>query len=159
MTTPAARDHQSPLEVVLADVHATLADLLVAAEEQYAAVAARDRDRLESVTQQQERLAARLARAETRRTELLAGRPLSEAVSVLPAAEAVRVERLRSSIAAAVQELKQRQAQTAGLLRQSIALISQTLHFLQRLAGAEQPTYDGRGLSVPTRSLLVDGRA
>ena len=67
MTTPAVREHQSPLEVVLLDVHATLADLLVAADEQHAAVVDHDRDRLENVTRQQEQLSVRLARAEAKR--------------------------------------------------------------------------------------------
>src|ERR687886_723289 len=65
MTAPAVPDQQSPLESALLDVHATLADLLVAADEQYAAVVARDHARLESVTRQQERLSARLARADS----------------------------------------------------------------------------------------------
>ena len=67
MTSPAVREHQSPLEEALVNVHTALAELLVAADEQHAAVVAHDRDRLEGVTRQQERLSARLARAESRR--------------------------------------------------------------------------------------------
>jgi hypothetical protein len=105
MTTPAVRDNQSPLEAVLVDVRKVLADLLVAADEQYAAIAARDHHRLETVTRQQERLSAQLARAEARRMELLAGRPVSEAVATLPPSQAARAEALRQAIAAAVIEL------------------------------------------------------
>jgi hypothetical protein len=44
MTTPAVREPESPLEAVLLDVDAILADLLVAADEQHAAVVAGDRE-------------------------------------------------------------------------------------------------------------------
>src|SRR3977135_2451877 len=92
------RDPQLPLEAALLDVHATLADLLAAADEQYAAVAARDAKRLESVTWQQERLSVRLERAERRRIELLGGAPLQVAVASLPAPDAVRVSPPSTSI-------------------------------------------------------------
>src|SRR5438477_263420 len=82
-----------------AKVHATLAELLVAADEQNAAVVAHDRDRLESVTRQQERLSARLARAESRRIELLAGEPLAAKLVALPPTAAVRTRMLGESIA------------------------------------------------------------
>src|SRR6266851_6514048 len=104
MTTPAVSDNQSTLEAALIDVRTTLTDLLVAADEQYAAVAARDHERLESVTRQQERLSVRLAQAEARRLEVLAGVPMTEAVT------SPHVTGLRQSIAAAVSELKRRQA-------------------------------------------------
>ncbi len=71
MTNPAVREHQSPLEAALLDVYATLAALLVASDEQYAALVARDHARLESVTRQQERLSSRLERAEAKRANLL----------------------------------------------------------------------------------------
>ena len=58
---------------MLLDVHASLVDLRAAADEQYAAVVADDRDRLEAVTRLQERLSSRLGRAETKRLELLSG--------------------------------------------------------------------------------------
>src|ERR1700704_3546827 len=114
MTTPAVREHQSRLEAALLDVHATLADLLVAADEQHAAVVERDRERLESVTRQQERLSARLVRAEAKRLEVLGGVPLAEAVTALPEGQA-----LSASISVKVRQLKQRQAQTASLLEHS----------------------------------------
>src|SRR5919205_4427144 len=95
--TPATSEH-SPLEQALLDVHATLADLLAAADEQHQAVAAGDRERLESVTRRQERLAARLQRAETQRLRLLNGRPLEDAVSELPSAEAARLSHIVDSI-------------------------------------------------------------
>jgi flagellar biosynthesis/type III secretory pathway chaperone len=149
MTTPAARDNQSTLEAVLLDVHTTLQDLLVAADEQYAAVVARDHTRLESVTRQQERLSARLAQAEARRIELLAGRPLSEAG---PAP-------LHLSIATAVRELKERNSRSASLLERSMELTNETLGFLHRLVTSPSPAYGARGRAMQTHSILVDGRA
>jgi len=159
MTTPAVRNQDSPLESALLDVHATLADLLVAADQQYAAVVARDHERLESVTRQQERLSARLARAEARRLELLAGTHLIDAVSALPASAAARADAVRHSIADSVQELKQRQARTAGLLEQTIDVAAQTLTFLQRLLTGQPGVYGARGFAPSRRSVLVDGRA
>jgi flagellar biosynthesis/type III secretory pathway chaperone len=138
----------------LLDVHATLAELLVAADEQHAAVVEHDRDRLESVTRQQEHLSARLARAEAKRLEVLGGVPLLQAVSGLPDGQALSV-----SISMKVRRLKERQAQTASLLEQSIDLAGQTLNFLQRLVTPPSPAYGARGLAAPRQSVLVDGRA
>jgi flagellar biosynthesis/type III secretory pathway chaperone len=154
MTTPAVREHQSPLEAVLVDVRTTLADLLVAADEQHAAVVARDHDRLESVTRQQERLSARLARAEATRRAVLNGETLDSAIAATP-----RGQELHSSIALAVRQLKQKQAQTTSLLEQSVELTTQTLNFLQRLVTAPNPVYGARGLSTARHSVLVDSRA
>jgi flagellar biosynthesis/type III secretory pathway chaperone len=160
MTTPAARDHQSPLETALHDVHATLADLLVAADEQHAAVVAHDSARLESVTRQQERLSARLASAEARRIELTAGVPIRGAVSTLPEPHSARVTSLSASIADAVTVLQQRQADTASLLQQSIDLTGQTLSFLQRLVEPQAVVYGVQGVtSGRGHSLRVDSRA
>src|SRR6476661_934951 len=97
--TPPVRDPQSPLEAVLLDVDATLADLLVAADEQHAAVVAGDRERLEAVTRVQEALSSRLERAERKRLELLAGTSLSAALADLPADAAERLGSLSGSIA------------------------------------------------------------
>jgi flagellar biosynthesis/type III secretory pathway chaperone len=154
MTTPAARDNQSPLEAVLVDVHTTLAELLVAADEQYAAVVARDHERLESVTRQQERLSARLARAEAMRQMVLNGETLASAASASP-----HTRELHASIATAVGLLRRRQAQTASLLEQSIKMTGQTLMFLQRLVCDPDPVYGARGVSVQRPSVLVDSRA
>jgi hypothetical protein len=159
MTTSAVRDTQSPLEAALVDVHAALADLLVAADEQHAAVVARDHERLESVTRQQERLSARLAHAEARRLEVLAGTPLAEALSALPTPEHSRAEALRMSIASAVGELKRRQEQTTSLLEQSIQLASQTLDYLRRLVGVQPAPYGGRGFATANYSVFLDRRA
>lgn len=159
MTAPAVHVDQSPLEAALLDVQSTLAELLVAADEQYAAVAARDHQRLEGVTRQQERLSVRLARAEARRQEILAGVPLKEAVVAPEAGDGARLEGLRQSIGDAVRELKRRQAQTASLLEQSIELTAQTLNFLHRLVATPSPAYGARGYAVQSRSVLVDGRA
>jgi flagellar biosynthesis/type III secretory pathway chaperone len=156
MTPPADRDHQSPLETALHDVHATLVDLLVAADEQQAAVAAHDSARLESVTRQQELLSARLARAEARRIELTGGVP----ASAWTEAQSPRVPALNASIADAVGVLKQRQADTAMLLQQSIDLTGQTLSFLQRLVQPQAVVYGAQGVtSGRGQSLRVDGRA
>ena len=159
MTTPAARDNQSPLETALVDVHTTLADLLAVADEQYAAVVARDPERLESVTRQQERLSARLARAEARRLQMLNGASLAEAVAALPREHADRVETVRDAISATIIDLKQRQAQTTDLLNRSITLGKQTLDFLQRLVANPSPSYSAHGVSGQRQSVLVDSRA
>src|SRR5260370_29266329 len=99
MTTPAAREHQSPLEAALLDVHATLTALLVASDEQYAAVVARDHAWLEGVTRQQERLSSRLQHAEARRLVALGGIPLLETIALLPADQATRTKSLSDAIA------------------------------------------------------------
>jgi flagellar biosynthesis/type III secretory pathway chaperone len=159
MTSPAVREHQSPLEAALVDVQATLSELLVAADEQLAAVVARDNARLENVTRQQESLSTRLARAEAQRLEVLAGTPLASALSALPPDQAIRAWSLNDSIAEAVKQLKERQSRTASLLEQSIELASQTIQFLQRLVTVQAPVYDVRGRTSQSGSLLVDGRA
>src|SRR5439155_8311023 len=123
MTIPAVREHQSPLETALFDVHATLAALLVVSDEQYAALVARDHTRLESVTRQQERLSSRLERAEAQRLEVLAGRPLAAAIAGLPADQSARARSLSDAIAVAVTDLKGRQTRSASLLEQSIELV------------------------------------
>jgi flagellar biosynthesis/type III secretory pathway chaperone len=160
MTAPAPATTQSPLEAALHDVHATLTLLLAAADEQYAAVAADDRARIDSVTRQQERLSARLARAEAQRIHLT--RDASNAAdwsANLPREVAARVDELKTSIALAVRELKVRQAQTAGLLTDKIDLASNTLNFLRRLVTQPAPTYTGRGMNTNGHSVLVDSRA
>jgi hypothetical protein len=58
-----------------------------------------------------------------------------------------------------VRLLKERQAQTASLLEQSIDLASQTLNFLQRLVTPPSAAYGARGIAAPRQSVLVDGRA
>jgi flagellar biosynthesis/type III secretory pathway chaperone len=161
MTHLLAERAHTPLEQTLLDVHTTLADLLAAADDQHQAVACGNRERLESVTRRQERLAARLQRAERQRLSLLQGRPLNEAVSHLPAADAARVSRLVDSIGHSVRRLRERQASTASLLERSIDLAGQTIQFLQRLAGgqSQNQAYTTRGLVTARQSLLVDSRA
>ena len=159
MTTPAVREHQSPLEAALLDVHTTLAQLLVAADEQYHAVVDHDRERIESVTRQQERLSAQLARAETRREEVVTGASLAEAIALLSAPDAQRVDALRQAIASGVRQLESQHARTADLLAQSIQLTNQTLTFLHRLVAPTAPAYGARGVAVRQRSVLVDSRA
>ncbi len=156
---PAATLDQPPLEAVLLDVQATLGELLVAADEQYAAVAQRDRDRIEGVTRVQEHLSARLARAEARRLKLLGGASLGQAISDLPQDRAARLSALKDEIATAVGKLKDRQRQTANLLQQNIELTGQTLDFLQRLVTPPAPAYTVRGIPASQCSVLVDGRA
>src|SRR5437016_762617 len=155
MTTPATQvDTQSPLEAALADVQITLADLLVAADEQYAALVGRDRERLEGVTRQQERLSSRLARAEARRVEALGGQPLVEAVAAQP-----RSQVMSAAIATNVRLLKDKQNQTAALLQQSMEITDQTLKFLHRLVTPTATVYGARGMAVARQSVLVDSRA
>jgi flagellar biosynthesis/type III secretory pathway chaperone len=158
MSAPATPANQSPLEAALREVRATLDELLLAAEEQYAAVAARDRDRIESVTREQERLSARLARAERQRLSLQGQTSLTEAIASLPNGDAARVNALRESIGSAVRDLKSRQEATSRLLARSIELTRQTLDFIQRLVTPANPTY-GRGSLDRRRSLLVELRA
>ena|SRR5579859_1878451 len=159
MNAPAPATTQSPLEAALHEVHATLAELLVAADEQYTAVAAHDREQIERVTRRQEQLSTRLARAERHRLASLDRATLGEAIAALPASDAARVEGLRRSIASAVNRLRSRQSMTASLLAKSIELSTQTLEFLQRVVTSPQPTYGARGLRNAQHSMLVDSRA
>src|SRR5438105_2400066 len=146
MAIPAAREHQSPLESALLDVHAALADLLVASDEQYAAVVARDHAWLENVTRQQERLSSRLAQSESKRLDALGGLSLSTAIALLPVDQAIRTKSLSDSIAESVIQLKERQSHTANLLEQSIEVVSHTLNFLQRLVTVQSPAYGAKGI-------------
>lgn len=157
MSVPAARDHQSPLEAALVDVHTTLTALLEAADEQYVAVVEHDRERLEGVTRQQERLAARLERAERRRRDVLGTRSLDAAL----ADEIAEVASLAGTIGAAVRQLQTKHSQTASLIEKSVELNGQTIKFLQRLVGgAHPPAYGARGgATVARQSVLVDSRA
>jgi flagellar biosynthesis/type III secretory pathway chaperone len=159
MTPPAVREHQSPLEAALLDVHATLAALLVASDEQYAALAAHDAARLESVTRQQERLSSQLARAEAKRLGVLEGMPLASALASLPADQSARARSLSDAIAVTVTQLKGRQTHNASLLEQSIEVVGHTLNFLQRLVTVQSPAYGVRGVPQARQSLLVDSRA
>src|SRR5437762_13050769 len=144
MTFLADHEQQASLEAALLDVDATLADLLVASDEQYAALVARDHARLESVTRQQERLSSRLERAEAQRLETLGGTPLLTAIALLPADQAIRAKSLSDAIALAVKQLKERQNYAANLLEQSIELIDNTLNYLQRLVTVQSPAYGVR---------------
>src|SRR3954454_16643292 len=122
MNAPVARDLQSPLEAALVDVHDTLTELLIAADEQYAAVVERDRQRLEGVTRQQERLAVRLQRAETKRQTVLEGSTLGEVVQ-----REAHLMRLHEAIADAVRELQAKHARTNNLLEKAAELNGQTI--------------------------------
>ncbi|HLZ30204.1 MAG TPA: flagellar export chaperone FlgN [Chloroflexota bacterium] len=159
MTTPAVHAALTPLEAVLFDVDAVLADLLVAADEQHAAVVAGDRERLEYVTRLQEGLASRLERFEAKRLSLLAGQSLAAASGEMPAAQAERVGNLSRSIADAVRELQPRHARNGSLLQRSAELAGQTVLFLQRVASPPSSSYGAHGRRAPQQSLLVDRRA
>jgi len=129
MTTPAVLESQSPLEAALLEVDAVLADLLVAADEQHAAVVAGDRERLESVTRRQEALSSRLGRAEGKRLSLLSGQSLAEAFADMPAPQAERLGSLSRSIGDAVRELQPRHARNGSLLaRKAQSLRDAGLH-------------------------------
>jgi hypothetical protein len=158
MNAPATTGHPSSFEAVLHDVQATLAQLLVAADEQHAALAANDRAWLEGVTQQQERLSARLARAEARRIELVGHSP-ADWTNGLPEDAAQRVTELKSAIGESVLELKAKQALAAELLEEQLELTSQTISFLRRLVTQPHPTYTGTGKVSARQSVLVDSRA
>jgi flagellar biosynthesis/type III secretory pathway chaperone len=159
MSAPASRTPHSPLQTVLRDVHATLGELLLAADEQYTAAAAGDHHRLEAITGRQERLAAQLERFERQRLALLAGRPLQQAIAELPRHEAQQASTLNSQIGQAVRELQRRHARSASLLRRSAELANQTLEFVQRLVCADPQAYGRAGRRRPAGSLLVDSRA
>jgi flagellar biosynthesis/type III secretory pathway chaperone len=159
MTTPPVLEAQSPLEAALLEADAILADLLVAADEQHAAVVAGDRERLESVTRLQETLSSRLERAEGKRLSLLSGHSLADAFAEMPAVEAERLGELSRSIAEAVRELQPRHARNGGLLQKSADLAGQTVLFLQRVASPPSPSYGAHGRRAPQQSLLVDRRA
>lgn len=147
------------LEEVLHEVHATVTALLAAAEDQYQAMVAHDRQWMERVTQRQERLAARLARAERKRLEIVGNATLAEAIAALPPAESARANDLKSSIAEVVGELKSRQSATSSLLARSIDLSRQTLEFLQRVVTKPSAVYGARGMIRAQRSMLMDSRA
>lgn len=156
---PSPARTSSSLETALSEVQATLADLLVVADQQYAAVVADDRAQLDSVTRQQEGLSARLARAEARRIELTGGEPMSTVLAAFPSRSQRRLESRVASIADAVRDLRQKQTRTASLLEASTALAESTLDFLQRLVSSYTPAYGSRGLVDTRFSLLVDSRA
>lgn len=155
---PAARTLSSALDAALADVHAILTDLLVLADQQYAAAVADDRTQLDSVTRQQEGLSARLARAEARRVELTGGEPMSRVLAGLPPRSAQRLEARVTSMGEAVRDLKRKHTQTASLLETSSALVESTLDFLQRLVSSHTPAYGSRALVDSRVSLVVDSR-
>ncbi|MDQ3810495.1 MAG: flagellar export chaperone FlgN [Chloroflexota bacterium] len=156
MEAAADRDRQSELETALLDVHGALTSLVAAADEQYAAVAERDRERMEGVTRQQERISTRLERAERRRREALAGRSLAVALADEPA----RVAALAKTIALAARVLRDKHARTASLIEASVELNAHTIDFLQRLAGVNaSPVYGGRGAQAGRHSVLLDSRA
>jgi flagellar biosynthesis/type III secretory pathway chaperone len=159
LTASAPAAIQSPLEATLHEVHATLIELLDAAQEQHAAVAAHDLERIERVTRQQERLASRLARAEARRIELLHGAPLAQALSQVSRDEADRIQSLQATIATLVSALKARQSQTGRLLNDTIELTDRTIVFLQRLLAPGAPAYLRTGRASAGGSLLVDSHA
>jgi flagellar biosynthesis/type III secretory pathway chaperone len=154
MHAPAQRDHQSPLEAAMVDVQLTLTELLAAADEQYAAVAERDRTRIEDVTRVQERLSARLERAERLRVAALEGSPIQAVI-----ASEARLTRLSDAIASAVRDLQAKNARNASLIQRSAELNAQSIQFLQRLVSAEAPAYGTRGQAPARHSVLVDSRA
>lgn len=159
MTMPAVREGQSPLEAVLLDVHATLTELLAAADEQHAAVVADDRGRLQVATRLQERLSSHLGRAERQRLELLSGQTLTAALADLPADQARRLGGVSQSIGQAVRELQPRHARNVTLLQRSADLAGQTVLFLQHLVSPPSQSYGAHGHRASQQSLLVDRRA
>jgi flagellar biosynthesis/type III secretory pathway chaperone len=159
MVTPVLGERQSALEAALLDVHATLSELLAAADEQHAAVVAGDRQRLETVTGLQERLSSRLARAERKRLEQLGGMSLAAALAQKPADEGARLTALGQLIAQSVRQLQPLHVRNAQLLERSAELAGQTVMFLQRLVSPPSPSYGANGRRASQHSLLVDSRA
>jgi flagellar biosynthesis/type III secretory pathway chaperone len=159
MVTPVLGERQSALEAALLDVHATLSELLAAADEQHAAVVAGDRQRLETVTGLQGCLSSRLARAERKRLEQLGGVSLAAALAEKPAAEGARLTTLGESIAQSVRQLQPLHVRNAQLLERSAELAGQTVMFLQRLVSPPSPSYGANGRRASQHSLLVDSRA
>jgi flagellar biosynthesis/type III secretory pathway chaperone len=151
-------ERHTPLEAALLDVHATLAELLAAADEQHAAVVAGDRQRLETVTGVQERLSSRLERAERKRLEQLGGMSLAAALAEKPAEEGARLSALGQSIAQSVRQLQPLHVRNAQLLERSADLAGQTVMFLQRLVSPPSPSYGASGRRASQQSLLVDSR-
>ena len=159
MTSPADRD-QSRFEAALLEVHATLAELLSASEEQSTAAASGDRDRLEAVTQRQEQLTAQLRRAEEQRLAISEGRSVREVVATLPPRRARNASALVARIATTVEQLRDQQARTTALLQRRIELAAQNVQFLQALLQVQPESYGGRvAVRGHTRSLVLDGHA
>jgi flagellar biosynthesis/type III secretory pathway chaperone len=110
---------------------------------------------VESVTRRQERLAARLERAERKRATALDGQPLNAAVSGKPG-----LTRLSAAIAQKVGALQTRHEQAANLIEKATELNAQTLQFLHSLVGGgNSTTYGVRGTTTVRQSVLVDRRA
>jgi flagellar biosynthesis/type III secretory pathway chaperone len=155
MNAPAMPDQHTSLATALIDVHATLQALLAASDEQYAALADGDLARVESVTRQQEQLAARLERVERKRAVALDGQSLTEALAQKP-----NLARLNNAIADKVRELQAKHAQSASLIEKATELNAQTLQFLHSLVDASNSTtYGARGATKVRQSVLVDRRA
>src|SRR5262249_47616984 len=111
--------------------------------------------RVESVTRQQEQLAARLERVERKRTVALDGQSLTEALAQKP-----NLARLNNAIAGKVRELQAKHAQSANLIVKATELNAQTLQFLHSLVDASNSTtYGVRGTTKVRQSVLVDRRA
>ena len=158
MTAPVRSELQMPLEAALLGVQAALADLLAAAAEQRAALEAGDRERLDRVTQEQERLTARLEQAERRRMACMPIN-LQDSLAVLPVDHGRRVDSLMLGIREAVAELRAQHERNAALIQRSLELAGQTLQFIQRLMGVSAPTYGTPQRIAVGRSMLVDSRA
>jgi flagellar biosynthesis/type III secretory pathway chaperone len=157
--SPVAAHDLTTLEAALRDVHATLTELLGAAEAQRAALETGDRARLEAITQQQERLTARLEQAERRRLDAMPAGSVGETLASLRGEPGERIARLTAAIGQAVLDLRQRHARNAALLERSIDLAGQTIQYLQRLVMAETQTYGTHSATLLSASRLVDSRA
>jgi flagellar biosynthesis/type III secretory pathway chaperone len=157
--SPVAANDLSTLEAALRDVHATLTELLGAADAQRAALETGDRARLEAITQQQERLTARLEQAERRRLAAMPAGSLGETLASLRGEPRERIARLTAAIRQEVFDLRQCHARNAALLERSIDLAGQTIQYLQRLVLVEAQTYGTQGAPMLSASRLVDSRA
>lgn len=141
------------------DVRAVLEDLLAAAADQRAALEAGDRERLERVTHQQERLTARLENAERRRLAAMPSPSFDDCAKVLPGDEGARFRKVTGDIQRSVLRLQELHARNADLLQRSLAVNGQTLQFIRRLVGTPEPTYGAAAPAAAPQSLVVDRRA
>ncbi len=159
MTAAVPVQNLSVLETTLLEVRAVLQDMVAAADEQYAAFEASDLLWLERVSRQQDRLTARLERAERERLKASSGVPIRDLPAQLSQPQAAALSELIDSIAETILELHARHARNAALLQGAAELAGQTVQFLQKLVAERVQPYGANGAPVITQSLLVDGHA
>ncbi len=159
MTTAVPVQNVPVLESALHEVQAVLEEMLAAADEQYAAFEANDLVWLERASRQQDRLTARLERAERQRLQAANGVPLRDLPTLLPEPQAAALSELIDAIAATILDLRTRSARNTTLFEGAAALAGQTVQFLQKIVAEHVQPYGADGLPIVQKSLLVDGHA